>query len=129
MKRLTVKALLTQLVLLGSPLGPTGRKHKSRSPGRGQHGGQSARPEQVRTNGGSAERDFRGSPVNAANSEGVGEGQGAFKLRPQHQDRHQNGMVTLRGPVKSEEKQAIEAKAAEIAGSDKVTSEIQVASK
>lgn len=38
-------------------------------------------------------------------------------------------MVTLRGPVKSEEKQAIEAKAAEIAGSDKVTSEIQVASK
>ena len=42
----------------------------------------------------------------------------------------QNGMVTLKGPVKSEEeKQAIEAKAAEIAGSDKVTSEIQVASK
>jgi hyperosmotically inducible protein len=42
----------------------------------------------------------------------------------------QNGMVTLKGPVKSdEEKQAIEAKAAEIAGSDKVTSEIQVAPK
>lgn len=42
----------------------------------------------------------------------------------------QNGMVTLKGPVKSdEEKQAVEAKAAEIAGSDKVTSEIQVASK
>ena len=42
----------------------------------------------------------------------------------------QNGMVTLKGPVKSEEeKQAIEAKAAQIAGSDKVTSEIQVASK
>jgi hyperosmotically inducible periplasmic protein len=42
----------------------------------------------------------------------------------------QNGMVTLKGPVKSdEEKQAIEAKAAEIAGSDKVTSEIQVATK
>jgi len=42
----------------------------------------------------------------------------------------QNGMVTLKGPVKSEEeKQAIEAKAADIAGSDKVTSEIQVASK
>jgi osmotically-inducible protein OsmY len=39
-------------------------------------------------------------------------------------------MVTLKGPVKSdEEKQAIEAKAAEIAGSDKVISEIQVASK
>ncbi len=42
----------------------------------------------------------------------------------------QNGMVTLKGPVKSdEEKQAVEAKANEIAGADKVTSEIQVASK
>jgi osmotically-inducible protein OsmY len=42
----------------------------------------------------------------------------------------QNGTVTLKGPVKSEEeKQAIEAKAAQVAGSDKVTSEIQVASK
>ncbi|MGH9504603.1 MAG: BON domain-containing protein [Terriglobales bacterium] len=42
----------------------------------------------------------------------------------------QNGMVTLKGPVKSEEeKQAIEAKAAQIAGTDKVTNEIQVASK
>src|SRR4029077_346241 len=42
----------------------------------------------------------------------------------------QNGMVTLKGPVKSdEEKQAVESKAAQIAGSHKVTSEIQVASK
>lgn len=42
----------------------------------------------------------------------------------------QNGMVTLKGPVKSaEEKQAIEAKAAQIAGSDKVSSELEVASK
>jgi hyperosmotically inducible protein len=42
----------------------------------------------------------------------------------------QNGMVTLKGPVKSdEEKQAIENKAAQIAGADKITSEIQVASK
>jgi hyperosmotically inducible periplasmic protein len=42
----------------------------------------------------------------------------------------QGGMVTLKGPVKSEEeKQAVEAKAAEIAGSDKVTSQIQVAPK
>jgi hyperosmotically inducible periplasmic protein len=42
----------------------------------------------------------------------------------------QNGAVTLKGPVKSdEEKQSIEAKAAQIAGADKVTSEIQVASK
>ncbi len=42
----------------------------------------------------------------------------------------QNGMVTLKGPVKSEEeKQAIEAKAAQIAGADKVTNELQVGSK
>ena len=42
----------------------------------------------------------------------------------------QNGMVTLKGPVKSEdEKQAVETKAAQIAGADKVTSEIQIASK
>jgi hyperosmotically inducible periplasmic protein len=40
----------------------------------------------------------------------------------------QNGTVTLKGPVKSqEEKQAIESKAAEVAGgSNKVTSELQV---
>jgi hyperosmotically inducible protein len=38
--------------------------------------------------------------------------------------------VTLKGPVKSDdEKQAIETKAAQIAGADKVTSQIQVASK
>lgn len=43
----------------------------------------------------------------------------------------QNGVVTLKGPVRSdEEKQAIEAKAAEAAGgSDKIKSEIDVASK
>jgi len=39
----------------------------------------------------------------------------------------QNGMVTLKGPVRSEEeKRAIEAKAAEVAGGDKVTSEMDV---
>jgi hyperosmotically inducible protein len=39
----------------------------------------------------------------------------------------QNGMVTLKGPVRSEdEKQAIEAKAAEVAGQDKVKSELHV---
>ena len=42
----------------------------------------------------------------------------------------QNGVVTLKGPVKSEEeKQAIETKAAEIAGPDKITNELQVAPK
>jgi hyperosmotically inducible protein len=42
----------------------------------------------------------------------------------------QNGNVTLKGPVKSEqEKQAIEAKATEIAGPGKVNSELQVAPK
>jgi osmotically-inducible protein OsmY len=40
----------------------------------------------------------------------------------------QNGFVTLKGPVKSEEeKQAIESKATEIAGAGKVNSELQVA--
>ena len=40
----------------------------------------------------------------------------------------QNGRVTLRGPVRSdEEKSAIEAKAAEVAGHDHVKNELQVA--
>ena len=40
----------------------------------------------------------------------------------------QGGNVTLKGPVKSDaEKQAVEAKAAQIAGQDKVNSELQVA--
>src|SRR5581483_14142 len=40
----------------------------------------------------------------------------------------QNGSVTLKGPVKSdEEKQAIEAKATQIAGPGKVNNELQVA--
>ena len=39
----------------------------------------------------------------------------------------QNGMVTLRGPVRSdEEKTAVEVKAGEIAGKDKVTSQLEV---
>jgi osmotically-inducible protein OsmY len=39
----------------------------------------------------------------------------------------QNGAVTLKGPVDSEEeKKAIETKAAEVAGADKVTSQIEV---
>jgi hyperosmotically inducible periplasmic protein len=42
----------------------------------------------------------------------------------------QNGTVTLRGPVRSEEeKSAIEAKANEVAGSGHVKSELQVAAK
>jgi hyperosmotically inducible periplasmic protein len=42
----------------------------------------------------------------------------------------QNGMVTLKGPVRSEEeKQAVEAKAAEVAGRDKVTNQLDVKSK
>jgi len=41
----------------------------------------------------------------------------------------QDGMITLKGPVRSEqEKEAVEAKATEIAGADKVRSEISVAS-
>jgi hypothetical protein len=39
----------------------------------------------------------------------------------------QNGMVTLKGPVRSEdEKKAIEAKVAEVAGRDKVTNQLDV---
>ena len=39
----------------------------------------------------------------------------------------QNGQVTLKGPVRSEdEKRAIEAKANEIAGANKVTSELDI---
>lgn len=42
----------------------------------------------------------------------------------------QNGVVTLRGPVRSEEeRRSVEAKAAEIAGRDNVKSEISVAPK
>jgi len=43
----------------------------------------------------------------------------------------QNGMVTLKGPVKSDqEKQAIETKASEIAGgADRINSQIEVAAK
>ena len=42
----------------------------------------------------------------------------------------QDGMVTLKGPVHSDqEKQAVEAKAAEIAGAEKVTNQIEVKSK
>jgi hyperosmotically inducible periplasmic protein len=39
----------------------------------------------------------------------------------------QNGQVTLKGPVRSDdEKRAVEAKAAEIAGQDRVTSELDI---
>lgn len=39
----------------------------------------------------------------------------------------QNGVVTLKGPVRSgEEKTAVEAKASEIVGADKVTSQLEV---
>jgi hyperosmotically inducible protein len=39
----------------------------------------------------------------------------------------QDGMVTLKGPVRSdEEKATVEAKAAEVAGKDKVTSQLEV---
>ena len=42
----------------------------------------------------------------------------------------QGGMVTLKGPVNSaDEKQAIETKAAQVAGADKVSSELQVVAK
>ncbi|MDP9161659.1 MAG: BON domain-containing protein [Acidobacteriota bacterium] len=42
----------------------------------------------------------------------------------------QDGAVTLKGPVRSdEEKQSVQAKAAEVAGADKITNQIEVAPK
>ncbi len=42
----------------------------------------------------------------------------------------QNGAVTLKGPVRSDdEKRAVEAKAAEVAGNDKVNDQIEIAPK
>ena len=42
----------------------------------------------------------------------------------------QDGAVTLKGPVRSdEEKQAVEAKVAEVAGADKITNQIEIAPK
>jgi osmotically-inducible protein OsmY len=42
----------------------------------------------------------------------------------------QDGMVTLKGPVRSEEeKKAVEAKAAEVAGEQKVTSQLEIKSR
>ncbi len=42
----------------------------------------------------------------------------------------QDGAVTLKGPVRSDdEKQTVQAKAAEVAGADKITNEIEVAPK
>ncbi len=42
----------------------------------------------------------------------------------------QDGAVTLKGPVRSdEEKQTVEAKAAQVAGADKVTDQIDVTPK
>lgn len=42
----------------------------------------------------------------------------------------QGGAVTLKGPVRSdEEKQAVESKAAEVAGADKITNQIEIAPK
>ena len=39
----------------------------------------------------------------------------------------ENGMVTLKGPVRSEEeKMAVQAKAAEVAGADKVTNQSDI---
>ena len=133
MKRLTIKALLAQFVLLGSlgtALGATGHEHKSRSTG----------ADNTKVN----QRDRNKSePTADRQKETPTDRQLAQQIRKAIvKDKSlstyghnvkvitQNGMVTLKGPVKSEEeKQAIETKAAQIAGADKVTSEIQVASK
>lgn len=131
MKRLTVKALLTQLVLLGS-LGVlwaqqdanTNQDHPAADNTKvNQRDRNKSEPTADQQKETSADRQLTQQIRKALVKDKVLSSYGHnIKIVTQ------NGMVTLR-PVKSEEKQAIEAKAAEIAGSDKVTSEIQVASK
>ncbi len=132
MMKLTVKAMLAQFIVLGG-LGLLWAQQDS-----------SARQDQAADNTKVNQRDRNQSePTADQQKENQGDRQLAQQIRralvkdkslssTAHNVKviAQNGMVTLKGPVKSEEeKQAIEAKAAEIAGSDKVTSEIQVAPK
>jgi osmotically-inducible protein OsmY len=132
MKRFTIKALLAQFLLLGS-LGLLWAQQDSNA-------GQDQPVDNTKVN----QRDRSASePTADRQKENPADRQLAQQVRKAlMKDKSlstyahnvkviaQNGTVTLKGPVKSEEeKQAIEAKAAQVAGSDKVTSEIQVASK
>jgi hyperosmotically inducible protein len=131
MKRFTVKAVLTQLVLLSS-LGLLWAKQDTTA---GQTPADNTKVNQRDRN--------QTEPTADQQKENSGDRQLAQQIRRAlvkdkslSSSAHnvkviaRSGMVTLKGPVKSEgEKQAVEAKAAQIAGSDKVTSEIQVAPK
>ncbi|HEV3205462.1 MAG TPA: BON domain-containing protein [Terriglobales bacterium] len=129
MKRLAIKALLAQLLLLGG-LG-WGQEYPSAD---------NPPADNTKTN----QRDQNKSePTADQQKENAADRQLAQQIRKAlMKDKSlstsahnvkviaQNGMVTLKGPVKTdEEKQTVEAKAAEIAGADKVSSEIQVAPK
>jgi hyperosmotically inducible periplasmic protein len=129
MKKIVIKALLAQLVLLGG----LGWAHQYPSD-------QNPPADNTKTN----QRDQNKSePTADQQKENPTDRQLAQQIRKAlMKDKSlstsahnvkviaQNGMVTLKGPVKTdEEKQAVEAKAAEIAGADKVSSEIQVAPK
>ena len=131
MKKITVRALLAQFVLLGG-LGLLWAQQDT-SPSQGQ-------PDNTKVN----QRDRNRSEATAdQQKENPTDRQLVQQIRKAlvknkslstyaHNVKvvAQNGMVTLKGPVKSaEEKQAVETMAAQIAGSDNVTSEIQVASK
>jgi hyperosmotically inducible periplasmic protein len=133
MKRLTIKALLAQLVLLGS-LGTLWAQQDT-NPSQDQPAADNTKVNQRDRNKSESTADQqKETPADRQLTQQIRKA--LLKDKALSTYGHnikivtQNGMVTLKGPVKSEEeKQAIEAKAAEIAGSDKVTSEIQVASK
>ena len=142
MKRLTIKALLAQLVLLGG-LGMLWAQQDANT-NQDQPAADNTQDQPAADNTKVNQRDRNKSePTADQQKETAADRQLTQQIRKAlvkdkalstygHNIKivTQNGMVTLKGPVKSEEeKQAIEAKATEIAGSDKVTSEIQVASK
>jgi hyperosmotically inducible periplasmic protein len=133
MKKLAIKALLAQFVLLGS-LGLLWAQQ--------DNSGAQDQPAADNTKVNQRDRN-KSEPTADQQKDNPGDRQLAQQIRKAivkdkslSTDAHnvkviaQNGMVTRKGPVKSdEEKQAVEAKAAQIAGPDKVTSEIAVASK
>jgi hyperosmotically inducible protein len=132
MKRFTVKALLAQFVLLGS-LGMLWAQQDTSS--QDQPAADNTKVNQRDRNKSEATADQqKETPADRQLTQQIRKALVKDKSLSTYGHNvkivTQNGIVTLRGPVKSaEEKLAIEAKAAEIAGSDKVTSEIQVASK
>lgn len=133
MKRLNARMLMIELVILGS----TGLMWASQDMGAGQN------PPADNTKMNQRDRD-PSQPTADQQKENPADRQMAQQIRrAMMKDKSlstdarnvkvivQNGAVTLKGPVRSEdEKQAIEAKAAQVAGgADKVTDQLEVAPK